>query len=534
MVAPGPGLTVLPVRLILPSCLPYQCTWTLNVFSLSRLSILFIYHHEWKTRIFSKHKPNIIEFLVKVACILGVGGLFPFFERKICEGLEIGKVSFHQNKIVFLIDDRIKVSIWKLNWEWNTSHVFEKYSTSVYLRACPKFGKLPHIIGEQSEAESSDLSSYQNGTQPNVPAFSPLPGTVMPNLSVHLQKDGWLHEARKETEVLRQTPGRSGEVLGVLGLWTRQWWGWGLSGLMERGGYHLAPTLLYKWGSAGPEKEMTCLRPRGTRPQGEGPAPPLPSPPAFLHGTTVVFQLWYPCLFVKSRMVLIPYKFEWGCRYFKMSYYGYFSPTGRFPFSAPCQLSAESCLGLVTGLHSQCPTQGDSVSYSNSGICPPGNSPHIDFHIAWCHSIRSSHFPSGPRTCWQEEASTRKRSTSEWAWDVKRGPVPAFLLLNILMPFVLTAISMEYDFKIWLPEFPLRCWVMKRKEKDMSLFVTKSESFSKAEVPNIYWKQEVRNYQWMSGRRIPRFSWFSVNQFVRKCICFHTPNSNLMPPVLFW
>lgn len=88
----------------------------------------------------------------------------------------------------------------------------------MYLRACPKFGKLPHIIGEQSETESSDLSSYQNGTQPNVPAFSPLPGTVMPNLSVDLQKDGWLHEARKETEVLRQTPGRSGEVLGVLGL----------------------------------------------------------------------------------------------------------------------------------------------------------------------------------------------------------------------------------------------------------------------------------------------------------------------------
>lgn len=125
-------------------------------------------------------------------------------------------------------------------------------------------------------------------------------------------------------------------------------------------------------------------------------------------------------------MVLISYKYE-DAAILKCTTIVIFHSQEDFHLH-PCTSCLQSLAwGWLLVSTPKMPTQGDSVLYNNSGICSPGNSPHIGFHISCCHSIHSSHFPSGPRTGWQGEASTSKRSISEWAKDVKRGPVPACL-----------------------------------------------------------------------------------------------------------
>lgn len=149
---------------------------------------------------------------------------------------------------------------------------------------------------KESKEQDSDLSSCRNGTQPHVPTFFPLhPGTVMSHLSIHLWKDEWLQETRKESEVLRQNPRRRGEVLGteVVNL-AEVWMGnlgsyWGEEVTI----CYLVPTFLYRWGNAGPGKEMTCPRSQDFSWLRERSSPYLClSSLHSLYGTTSVFHHW--------------------------------------------------------------------------------------------------------------------------------------------------------------------------------------------------------------------------------------------------
>lgn len=49
---------------------------------------------------------------------------------------------------------------------------------------------------------------------------------------------------------------------------------------------------------------------------------------------------------------------------------------------------------------------------------------------------------------------------------IERGWWGGSVLLNILMPFDLTAFSMDQDCKLWHPQSPFRWWARKRKEKN--------------------------------------------------------------------
>ena len=89
-------------------------------------------------------------------------------------------------------------------------------------------------------------------------------------------------------------------------------------------------------------------------------------------------------------------------------------------------LSPESCLGPVTYLQREMPNTRDSVPWNNSGVCPSGYSPQIFSHSSRCHSTHSSHCSLGPGTPAQGRASMNKRNTSEWLWDVKGRPIPAW------------------------------------------------------------------------------------------------------------
>ena len=60
-----------------------------------------------------------------------------------------------------------------------------------------------------------------------------------------------------------------------------------------------------------------------------------------------------------------------------------------------------------------------------SGV-PSGYSPQIFSHSSRCHSTHSSHCSLGPGTPAQGRASMNKRNTSEWLWDVKGRPIPAW------------------------------------------------------------------------------------------------------------